>query len=69
MCLKVFIIEKKIVDLLFKRENLYTHEMIILIILAVVATFGLAYLIVNYLPLKYKWIVSIVLAPVLGMFF
>ena len=48
-------------------ENLYTHEMIILIILAVVATFGLAYLIVNYLPLKYKWIVSIVLL-LLGVF-
>jgi len=41
--------------------------MIILIILAVVATFGLAYLIVNYLPLKYKWIVSIVLL-LLGVF-
>ena len=48
-------------------ENLYTHEMIILIILAVVATFGLAYLIVKYLPLKYKWIVSIVLL-LLGAF-
>jgi len=35
--------------------------MIILIILAVVATFGFAYLIVKYLPLKYKWIVSLVL--------
>ena len=41
--------------------------MIILIILAVVATFGLAYLIVKYLPLKYKWIVSIVLL-LLGAF-
>tara|TARA_B110000003_G_scaffold276576_1_gene324085 strand:+ start:17404 stop:18147 length:744 start_codon:yes stop_codon:yes gene_type:complete len=35
--------------------------MIILIILAVIATFGLAYLIVNYLPLEHKWIVSIAL--------
>lgn len=35
--------------------------MIILIILAIVATFGLAYLIVKYLPLKYKWMVSLVL--------
>ena len=41
--------------------------MIILIILAVVATFGLAYLIVKYLPLKYKWMVSIVLV-LLGTF-
>lgn len=41
--------------------------MIIPIILAVVATFGLAYLIVKYLPLKYKWMVSIVLV-VLGTF-
>ena len=35
--------------------------MIILIILAIVATFGFAYLIVKYLPLKYKWVVSLVL--------
>ncbi|MBT3546284.1 MAG: hypothetical protein HN487_01115 [Flavobacterium sp.] len=35
--------------------------MIILIILAVVATFGFAYLIVKYLPLKFKWIISLVL--------
>ena len=35
--------------------------MIILIILAIVATFGIAYLIVKYLPLKYKWMVSLVL--------
>ena len=35
--------------------------MIILIILAVAATFGFAYLIVKYLPLKFKWMVSLVL--------
>jgi hypothetical protein len=35
--------------------------MIILIILAVLATFGFAYLIVKYLPLKFKWIISLVL--------
>ncbi len=41
--------------------------MIVLILLAVVAAFGLAYLIVKYLPLKYKWIVSIVLVAIAAL--
>lgn len=41
--------------------------MIISIILAVIVTFGFAYLVVKYLPLKFRWIVSIVLVA-LGAF-
>ncbi|CAI8434991.1 MAG: Uncharacterised protein [Flavobacterium sp. SCGC AAA160-P02] len=35
--------------------------MIISILLAIIATFGFAYLLVKYLPLKHKWMVSIFL--------
>jgi len=41
--------------------------MIIYILLAVVVAFGLAFLIVKYLPLKFRWMVSIVLVA-LGAF-
>ena len=41
--------------------------MIILIILAVVAAFGLAYLIVKFLPLKFKWIASLALLVLAGL--
>jgi len=41
--------------------------MIISILLAVIAAFGLAYVIVKYVPLKFRWVISIVLVA-LGAF-